>query len=203
MIIEKVAETILKPLGFHQKGRSRVWINDRGWHIILVEFQPSSGAQGTYLNVGVCFNNYPRDYFSFDLGGRTTEFIDVKNTDFEGQLKAAVAKAKPLIERYQEGLINGSNYGEFIQNELKKDKLKLKDSGWSNYHVGFAYLLQEVPKFKEYLIKVVKSDDQRPWAQERRQIAATLINHYGPEDIRVLINRSRELRGLSKVMDLF
>jgi hypothetical protein len=36
-----------------RKGRSRVWFDDQGWWIGVVEFQPSSWSRGTYLNVGV------------------------------------------------------------------------------------------------------------------------------------------------------
>ncbi len=39
-------------MGLIQQGRSRVWLDDQGWWLCVVEFQPSSFTKGSYLNVG-------------------------------------------------------------------------------------------------------------------------------------------------------
>ncbi len=39
-LLAKAGTEILKPLGLFQKGRSRAWIDDHGWWLGLVEFQP-------------------------------------------------------------------------------------------------------------------------------------------------------------------
>lgn len=51
--IRQIAGAVLKPQGLFQKGNSRIWIDDNGWFLILVEFQPGSWAGGSYLNVGI------------------------------------------------------------------------------------------------------------------------------------------------------
>lgn len=51
-LITAAAREVLRPLGLDQKGRSRMWFDDRGWWVGLVEFQPSSWNRGSYLNVG-------------------------------------------------------------------------------------------------------------------------------------------------------
>ena len=51
-LIRGAARETLLPLGLSQKGRSRTWIDDHGWWLIVVEFQPSSFGRGSYLNVG-------------------------------------------------------------------------------------------------------------------------------------------------------
>ena len=53
-IIARAAKRRLEPLGCLQKGRSRTWIDDHGWWIGVVEFQPSGWSKGSYLNVGAC-----------------------------------------------------------------------------------------------------------------------------------------------------
>jgi hypothetical protein len=56
-----------------QKGRSRTWLDDRGWCLTVVEFQPSSWSRGSYLNVGIQWLWNPKHYLSFDYGHRVTD----------------------------------------------------------------------------------------------------------------------------------
>lgn len=54
-IINDVAKSILTPEGFFRKGTSRVWLEDNGYYMTQIEFQPSGFSKGSYLNVGVSF----------------------------------------------------------------------------------------------------------------------------------------------------
>jgi len=57
----------LTPLGFWRKGRSRIWLADRGFWLSIVEFQPSSFGKGSYLNVSAHWLWGPfSDVLSFD-----------------------------------------------------------------------------------------------------------------------------------------
>lgn len=69
-LITAATRTHLRPLGCVQKGRSRVWLDDQGWWVGMVEFQPSSWSKGSYLNVGACFLWNEKDFLSFDAGHR-------------------------------------------------------------------------------------------------------------------------------------
>jgi len=69
-LITAAARETLRPLGMVQKGRSRTWLDDHGWWLGVVEFQPSSFSRGSYLNVGVNWLWNPKDYVSFDYGDR-------------------------------------------------------------------------------------------------------------------------------------
>jgi hypothetical protein len=51
-IIAQAASSALLPLGLRRRGRSRIWIDDHGWWLINVDFQPSGFEKGCYLNVG-------------------------------------------------------------------------------------------------------------------------------------------------------
>jgi hypothetical protein len=101
-ILAKAGIEILKPLGLFQKGRSRVWIDDQGWWIGLVEFQPSSWSKGSYLNVGVSWLWYEKDYFAHDVGDRAAAFVgyvdDVQFADEASRL-ARLASEKILDYR--------------------------------------------------------------------------------------------------------
>ena len=54
-IINAAAKRILAPEGLFRVGSSRTWIDDNGYFVIQVEFQPSSYDRGSYLNVGISF----------------------------------------------------------------------------------------------------------------------------------------------------
>ncbi len=69
----------LAPLGFTQKGRSRVCLRDLGWRLAVVEFQPSSWSKGSYLNVACMWLWHPQDRLAFHVCerlGRYAEFLD-------------------------------------------------------------------------------------------------------------------------------
>ena len=68
-LINAAAKAALRPLGCAQKGRYRIWLDDRSWWVGIVEFHPSSWARGSYLNVGACWPWYEKDSLSFNAGG--------------------------------------------------------------------------------------------------------------------------------------
>ena len=86
-IIKDVAKEILSPHGIFQKGQSRTWLDDNGWFITVIEYQPSHWATGTYLNVGmdILWEEHDR-YSSFVLSimdrvriDNGDEFIEYEN----------------------------------------------------------------------------------------------------------------------------
>ena len=74
LIIAKAAKTALKPLGCQQKGNSRIWFDDHGWWLTLIEFQPSAWGKGSYLNVGAMWLWHAQDHWSFHNGYRVEGF---------------------------------------------------------------------------------------------------------------------------------
>lgn len=78
-IIRTAAKQHLAPLGFKQKGRSRIWLRDHVWWLAIVEFQPSSWSKGSYLNVACMWLWHPQDHIAFHVSerlGRYAEFVD-------------------------------------------------------------------------------------------------------------------------------
>lgn len=66
-ILALAAKAALGPIGCRQRGRSRVWLDDHGWWLGVVEFQPSSWARGSYLNVAATFLWHASGALSFDF----------------------------------------------------------------------------------------------------------------------------------------
>ena len=65
-IIKQTVNAVLKPNGLFQKGSARIWIDDNGWYLTVVEFQPSAWSAGSYLNVAIHYLWDDKDYLSFD-----------------------------------------------------------------------------------------------------------------------------------------
>ena len=95
-ILREVGREIFVPLGVRQIGSSRHWVNDHGWWIVNVEFQPSGFAKGSYLNVGAQWLWRPSPSFAFEYGDPIRiRFPSEKTQDFmpfesEGQFGVAV-----------------------------------------------------------------------------------------------------------------
>ncbi|MFD3701292.1 hypothetical protein ACFWUZ_35145 [Streptomyces sp. NPDC058646] len=63
-IITSAARASLKPLGLAQRGRSRVWIDDHGWWLGVVEFTPPRTA-GSGLHIGALWMWHDVDHLAF------------------------------------------------------------------------------------------------------------------------------------------
>lgn len=75
-LIAAAAKKALVPLGFHQKGRSRIWLRDHGWWVTVVEFQPSAWAEGSGLNVSAHWLWSEQAHLSFDYFRCSEPFIE-------------------------------------------------------------------------------------------------------------------------------
>lgn len=102
-LIADAAKTALAPLGLVRKGRSRTWIDDHGWWLINVEFQPSSYATGCYLNVGTQHLWVTRGYLCLDemerpLGGTTFVTFTGDEDAFATAMSGVAATAAEAVE---------------------------------------------------------------------------------------------------------
>jgi len=102
-LITQAAREILRPQGLFQKGTSRIWIDDNGWFLTLVEFQPSSWEKGTYLNVGACYLWNRQDHLSFDMGYREKGFVSFQQDPegFPDAVRALTAHALKRVLDYR------------------------------------------------------------------------------------------------------
>ena len=109
-IIKQAAGEVLNPLGLFQEGQSRIWVDDNGWFLTLVEFQPSGWSKGSYLNVALHFLWGPDLCvtgltYNYPVGGafRQSPFVALKDheTDFYEVMIAMAQKAAGLVENYR------------------------------------------------------------------------------------------------------
>lgn len=80
-LIAAAAKAALLPLGCQRIGRSRSWISDQRFWLIVIEFQPSSWENGSYLNVGAMWLWRARKGHAFNAGYRIANFVPFYNSE--------------------------------------------------------------------------------------------------------------------------
>ena len=193
-LVTRAAREVLRPMGLVQKGRSRTWIDDHYWWLIVAEFQPSGFSQGTYLNVGVNWLWRAKPHLSFDYGYRvrwtTTDPIriaegDRHTTDFvayqdERQFDDAV---RALCQ------VAGQRVGELRElfRDMRSTAEELNvhvtaDGGWSSYHAGIAAgLAGDTAAAHHQLTSVAAAEPTTSWQKDQihqaRELSELLDDH--------------------------
>lgn len=133
-LIAAAARAGLEPLGLVRKGRSRSWIDDHGWWLLNVEFQPSNHAVGCYINVGAQHLWAPRNHLCFEqmerpLGGSSFVSLNGDEAEFATSIALAVGTTAEAVIRRR------SQHGE------GRDALRRLAAGADDLHAGIAAAL--------------------------------------------------------------
>lgn len=156
-IITAAARSILRPIGCVQKGRSRTWLDDHGWWLGLIEFQPSAWSRGSYLNVGACWLWSANGYLSFNEGHRVEDFRSfVDSESFEQSARELADLAKEEIL----GLRNRFSSLDATAAYLTSKPIREGDL-WSHFHAGVsAGLMGWAEKAKAFLESAIAVEEQ-------------------------------------------
>jgi hypothetical protein len=107
-ILKVVAAEVLGPLGLVQHGRSRAWIDDHGWWVIHVVFDPSGFGRGSYLRIATAllWEPFPaiplafewKDRWKIPMGRFETSHINARRPDWwERDVRAFAAGAADYV----------------------------------------------------------------------------------------------------------
>lgn len=102
--IATVAEPTLGALGLVRRGRSRTWIDDHGWWLVNVEFQPSQRGNGCYPTVGTQHLWVVRDHLTLEnmerpLGPSTFVTHSTEDPFLDAMQPAVAAAAEAVLRR--------------------------------------------------------------------------------------------------------
>lgn len=168
-ILATAASEALVPLGCNQKGRSRTWLDDHGWWIGVIEFQPSAWSKGSYLNVGACWLWFEKDYFSFDDGNRVESFQPFEDTQqfsTAANILAEAAKGEVLKLRARFPTIQAA-----ASCLCEKTPRQI----WDSYHAGVAAgLIGDAATAKACFEEVCQDDSNFPWVQTLKRRTSEL-----------------------------
>jgi hypothetical protein len=171
-LINAAATEVLRPMGFRQKGRSRMWIADHDWWLAVVEFQSSGFSQGSYLNVGCTWLWNERATLAFDLVDRVEGF---RRFEIERRFAEATdrltAKAAEKIADYRSlfpTIVHVSEH--YARNAL--------DGFWPCFNAAVAHFLSGRLELGAYVLsKCLESTaNDAPWLAEARLVARTLAS---------------------------
>lgn len=198
-IINKVAREVLKPLGVKRKGQSRTWLDDNGWWLLVIEFQPSSWSKGTYLNVGIHWLWHPKEYFSFDLGYREAGYVEYKsNSQFEPKAREMANLAKIKVEEIRGHLSNL----QAARNHIVKSYSDEPETIWNQFHCGMICAVSgDTEEALPYFNAVKENSDDRDWALELKQFtretqsAMSSTNDF-IEHVCNIVKKSRKMKKL-------
>jgi hypothetical protein len=128
-LLTKTAKEVLLPEGMFQKGRSRTWIDDHGWWIIVIEFQPSSWSKGSHLNVGAMRLWVEKDYFSFDDGYRVAPFVEYVNDDqFAPQARKLALAAREEVLKLRKRFASVQLAARYLRRQVDQSPGKSVDN---------------------------------------------------------------------------
>lgn len=134
-MIADAAKRNLAPMGLIRKGRSRIWLDDRGWYLTVVEFQPSGFSKGSYLNVGAHFLWSWSGSLSFDLSDRINGYIPFHSEDqFAPAIERLAVAAAAEVSRLRGLLVNPGAVPDAIPSGSQP-------SSWPSYHRAIAMAL--------------------------------------------------------------
>lgn len=127
-IIRQAAREVLEPLGLFQRGQSRMWIDDNGWFLTLVEFSPSSWSKGSYLDTAVHFlwgHDLSITACSYDFpGGARQGFFEEftgDDADFHAKMISMAQQAAQLVTEYRK--LQDISYGKEAILKNKRNNL--------------------------------------------------------------------------------
>ncbi|MEH0937751.1 hypothetical protein [Micromonospora psammae] len=192
-LVAAAARQYLQPLGLHRKGGSRVWFDDRGWWLIVVEFPPSR-SDGTYLNVGAMWLWHERDHWSFDDGGRIywrndaafvaqppigetgwTSFLDFVNAqqftrDTDTLAGIAAQRVEELRAQYPDPAATAR---QLASRKTGRDE----SSWWHAYHTGIAATLAgDLDAARQAFHRITVGNLDPNWAHDLAQRAGHLAD---------------------------
>lgn len=191
------AKSILSPLGCKRIGRSRTWIADQRFWVIVIEFQPSSFSKGSYLNVGASWLWYAKRYWSFDYGCRVEGFTRFR----DGQQFAIVAE-KLALRAAEEIHILRKKFASLA--DIARELAPKSDAcAWPIYHAAVAAgLTGDVANAKRLFNRLVEEPTTAEWHKKLQADGAELSRILPDgaefrEAVLAIIQESRALHGLA------
>jgi hypothetical protein len=173
--IAAAAKSVLAPLGCVRKGRSRVWLDDHGWWVGVIEFQPSGFSKGSYLNVAASYMWTPRtnqSAWTFDaLIMNSKPWRAVVGESFSTQAMELAVMARAALAELREKHRALAVAADWLASK------ELRGTLWHEYNLGVAFgLAGSMERARRYFQLVVDPSPKSQWiealAHESQNFAA-------------------------------
>jgi hypothetical protein len=169
---------------------------------VVVEFQPSGFAKGSFLNVGVMWLWYAKDYWSFDVGHRVEPFAEFESPEqFQPIAEQLAERAARKVCEYREAFSSIHEVAKYLVREASK-------SVWAGYHAAVsAAAAGDVAGATRFFAELADYPATHGWENELKARAAELSKHLPNvaafrAAVTLIVDRSRALHKLPKVHDI-
>ncbi|MEU5117084.1 hypothetical protein AB0G64_37075 [Streptomyces longwoodensis] len=176
-IVTSAAGEFLEPLGMARRGRSRLWVDDHGWWLGVVEFTPPRAA-GSGLHVGAMWLWHDVDHLAFHVdavrvGAELFRTEDQFTPLARGLGRQAAANVTALRERFP-ALLDVARY--LTSRPVRRGFL------CDGFDAGIAAALVGDPDTaRDHFERVLREDPLAPWmvaAREKvRELHAIAADH--------------------------
>jgi hypothetical protein len=160
--IAAAAKSALAPLGCVRKGRSRTWIDDHGWWVGVIEFQPSGWSKGSYLNVAASYLWKPaptESSLSFDaLVGQRPWRDATEGESFAHKATELASIARESLAELRRHHRSITSTADWLRSQENKEAV------WRDYHLGIAFgLSQQVEIAKHHFRLGIDHSSKIEW----------------------------------------
>jgi len=197
-LIAEEARRILRPLGMMQKGRSRIWLDDRIWWVGVVEFQPSGFSKGSYLNVGCMWLWHVHAHIGYGVVSRIGQFQSYESEEqFRPTAELLARQAAQEILRLRSQFVSPADVCMYYAK--RADDVDL----WQSFDVAVASALSgKTEQARRLFDKAINGNkDDYDWVRKARSDAEELSAlALKPKRFReVIVERIRKTRELQKL----
>ena len=169
-IITSAAGESLKPLGLAQRGQSRVWIDDHGWWLGVVEFAPLRTA-GSSLHIGAMWLWHDVDHLAFHVDAAQTGHELFRSDDQFMPLALELARQAAVeVTALRERLSALPDIARYLTTRpMRRGFL------WDGFDAGIAAALAgEADTARDCFQRVLREDALAPWMVKAQDKAREL-----------------------------
>lgn len=169
------AKRVLGPLGLKRKGKSRLWIDDRGLWLFVVEFQPSGWSKGSYLNVSASWLWKGTDHLAFDVFNRVGGFVSAEaGQDF-------LPHANRLAELAKLEIIKLREWFKSLHDILRQLESQ-EATSWTLYSLGIAHgWLGHPTEAEQAFQRLASQPAEHGWQRDLQARAKALADLLGDQ----------------------
>ncbi|MET7849947.1 hypothetical protein [Streptomyces avermitilis] len=170
-MVAAAARDRLRPLGLRQRGRSRVWIDDHGWWLGVVEFPSPQWSAGSGLTVGAMWLWQDLDHVAFDAVDRVRGTEEFRNeTQFASVASELVCAAEERVRGLRARFADLGAVASFLM-----DRPPRPGYLWESFNAGVAAgLIGDAAAARERFAAVLSEDPCAHWIRDMQKTAQLL-----------------------------
>ncbi|MCY9783546.1 hypothetical protein KIK06_06520 [Nocardiopsis sp. EMB25] len=162
----------LRPLGLRQRGRSRLWLDDHGWWLGLVEFPSPRWSEGGGPHVGAMWLWQDLDHFAFNVSERLRGTADYRDDEqFAPVAEDLALLARGRMEEFRRRFPDPGSAAELMAAQpVRRGHLR---EPW-NAGVAAA-LVGDTAVARERFAAVLEEDPIAPWMRGVQRTAREVL----------------------------